>query len=76
MVFVPIFSSEKHQPRIGKNGSNSEKRFSLLYLLTKFQSEKKSDITLNLKRSLHKPRKVNAAMNPIFGLGHEIYELK
>ena len=33
-------------------------------------------ITFSLKRSLHKPPKINETMNPIFGLGHEIYELK
>ena len=42
----------------------------------KIQSERKFDITFSLKRSLHKPRKIKETMNPIFGLGHEIYELK
>ena len=52
------------------------KNFSLLYLLKKNPERKKFDITFSLKRSLHKPRKTNETMNPIFGLGHEIYELK
>ena len=52
------------------------KLFSLLYLLKKTQSEKKFDVTFGVKRSLRKPRKINETMNPIFGLGHEIYELK
>ena len=47
--------------KLEKNGKNSEKKF---------------DIAFSLKRSLHKPRKTNETMNPIFGLGHEIYELK
>ena len=63
------YQLEKNEKKIGKN-------FSLLYLLKKIQSEKNFDITFNLKRSLHKPRKINETMNPIFGLGHEIYELK
>ena len=37
---------------------------------------KNFDINSSLKRSLHKLRKVNETMNPIFGLDHEIYELK
>ena len=40
------------------------------------QSEKNFDINFNLECSLHKPRKVNETMNAIFGLSHEIYELK
>ena len=50
-----------------------QKIFSLLYLL-KNPERKKFDITISLKRSLHKPRKINETMNPIFNLGHEIYE--
>ena len=57
--------------KLEKNGKNS-----FIYLLKKIQSEKNFDITFSLKRSLHKPRKFNETMNPIFGLGHEIYELK
>ena len=53
-----------------------QKIFLLLYLLKKIQSKKRFDFTFSLKRSLHKSRKINATMNPIFGLGHEIYELK
>ena len=76
MVFVSIFSSEKSQLQIGKKWKKFKKISSLLYLLKKIWSEKKFDITFSLKRSLHKPRKINETMNPIFGLGHEIYELK
>ena len=34
--------------------------------------EQKNEVDYSLKRSLHKPRKLNETMNPIFGLGHEI----
>ena len=61
--------------KLEKNGKKSEKKFHY-FMLKKIQSEKNYDITFNLKRSLHKPRKINETMNPIFGLGHEIYELK
>ena len=61
--------------KLEKNGK-SRKNVSLLYLLKKIQSEKNFDITFSLKRSLHKPRKINETMNPIFGLGHDIYEFK
>ena len=76
MVFVSIFSSEKNQLQIGKKWKKFRKNFSLLYLLKKTQSEKNFDITFSLKRSQHKPRKLNETMNAIFGLSHEIYELK
>ena len=52
-----------------------EKIFSFLYLL-KNPEQKNFNITFSLKRSLHKLRKINETMNPIFGLGHEIHELK
>ena len=58
-----------------KNGK-IQKKISLLYLLKKNPERKNFDITFSLKRSPHKPRKINETMNPIFGLGHEIYELK
>ena len=50
--------------------------FSITLFAKTIQSEKYFDITLSLKRSLQKPRKINETMNAIFGLGHEIYELK
>ena len=75
MVFLSIFSSEKNQQQIGKNGKNSEYFFITLFA-KKIQTEKNFDITFSLKRSLHKRRKSNETMNAIFGLGHEIYELK
>ena len=53
-----------------------QKKTFITLLAKKIQSEKNFDITFSLKRSLHKPRKINETMNPIFGLGHEIYELK
>ena len=76
MVSVSISSSEKDQLQIGKKMEKFRKKFSLLYLLKKNPERKNFDITFSLKRSPHKPRKINATMNPIFGLGHEIYELK
>ena len=76
MVSVSISSSEKDQLQIGKKMEKFGKKFSLLYLLKKNPERKNFDITFSLKRSPHKPRKINATMNPIFGLGHEIYELK
>ena len=53
-----------------------QKNFFITLFAKKIQSEKNFDITFNLKRSLHRPRKINETMSPIFGLGHEIYELK
>ena len=76
MLFVSFFSSEKTQLQFGKKWKKFRKIFSLHYLLKKIQSGKKFEIIFNLKRSLHKPRKINETMNPIFGLGHEIHELK
>ena len=76
MVLVSIFSSLKNQLQIRKNEKKFRKIFSLPHLLKKIRSEKNFDLTFDLKRSLHKPRKINGTMNPIFGLGHEIYELK
>ena len=53
-----------------------QKNFFITLFAKKIQSEKNFGITFNLKRSLHRLRKINETMNPIFGLGHEIYELK
>ena len=53
-----------------------QRNFFITLFAEKTQSEKNFDLTFSLKRSLHKPRKINETMNPIFGLGHEIYELK
>ena len=75
MVVVYIFSSEKNQLQIGKKWENSEKFFITLFD-KKNPDRKNFDITFGLKYSLPKPRKINATMNPIFGLGQEIYELK
>ena len=67
MVYVSIFSSynlEKME-KIHKN-------LFITIFAQKIQSEKFFDVTFSLKRSLHKPRKINETMNPIFGLNHEI----
>ena len=72
MVFVSIFSSEENQLQIGKKW----KIFFITLFADKIQSEKNFEITFSRKRSLHKPGKINKTMNSIFGLGHEIYELK
>ena len=76
MVFVSCSSSEKNQLQIGKKMEKIQKKFFITSFAKKIQSEKNFDNTFNLKPSLHKPRKINETMNPIFGLGHEIYELK
>ena len=75
MLFVSFFSSEKTQLQFGRKWKKFRKIFSLLYLLKKIQSGKKFAITFSLKRRLHKPRKTNETINPIFGLG-QIHELK
>ena len=67
---------KKNQLRIQKKWKKIRYNFSLLFFAKTIQSEKYFDITLSLKRSLHKPRKINELMNAIFGPGHEIYELK
>ena len=53
-----------------------QKNFFITLFAKKIRSEKNFDITFSLKRSLQRPRKINETMNPIFGLGHEIVELK
>ena len=75
MVFVFIFSSQKSY-KLEKTMEKTQKNFFITLFAKKFQSEKKFDITFSLKRSLHRFRKINQTMNPIFGLVHEIYELK
>ena len=59
-----------------KKMEKTQKNFFITLFAKKTHSEKKFVITFSLKRSLHKPCKINETMNPIFGLGHEIYELK
>ena len=76
MVSVSIFSSGKNQLQIGKKWKKIQNNFFITLFAKKVQSEKKFDFTFSLKRSLHKPRKIKETMIPIFGLGHEIYELK
>ena len=68
-------NSEKSDTIWEKNGENSEKKFITLFV-QKIQSEKTFDGPFGLNRTLQKPRKTNEIMNPIFGLGHEIQELK
>ena len=53
-----------------------QKKCVITFFAKKIQSDKNFDITFSLKRRFHKRRKINETMNPIFGLGHEIYELK
>ena len=54
----------------------NQKNFFITLFADENPERKKIDITFSLKRSLHKPRKINETMNLIFGLGYEIYELK
>ena len=75
MVLVSIFSSEKNQLQIGKNGKIQNNSFIILFA-KKIQGKKNFDIAFSLKRSLHKFRKINETTNTLSGLGHEIYELK
>ena len=67
---------EKSATTWKKNEKKIQKNFFITFFAKKTQSEEKFDITFSLKRSLHKPRKIDETVNPIFGLGHEIYELK
>ena len=53
-----------------------QKTFFITLFAKKIQSEKHFDITFSLNRCLREGRKSNETMNPIFGLDHEIYELK
>ena len=76
MVFVSIFSFEKNQLQLGNKWKKIQKIFVLTLFAKKIQSEKHFDIIFSLKRCLHERRKINETMNPIFSLGHEIYELK
>ena len=54
----------------------NQKKFFIILFAKNIQSEKNFEFTFSLKRRLHKRRKINEFMEPIFGLGHEIYELK
>ena len=72
MVFVFIFSSKKNQLQFGKKMKKFLKNFSITLFVQKNQSQKNSDVIFHLKRRIHKPRKINETMNPLFGLGHEI----
>ena len=76
MVFVSIFSSERNQLQFGRKWKKIQKPFSITLFAKKIRSKKNFDITFNLKRSPYKARNTNETMNPILGLGHEIYELK
>ena len=58
------------------NGKKIQKPFFITLFAKKIRSKKNFDITFNLKRSPYKARNTNETMNPILGLGHEIYELK
>ena len=76
MVFVSSFSSEKNQLQFGKKWKQFKKKIFTNLIAQKNPDRKNFDVILSLKRSLHKPRKINATMNPIFGLGYELEELK
>ena len=54
----------------------TQKNFFITLFVKKIQSEKNLDIIFSQSRSLYKLRKFNETMGSIFGLGHEIYELK
>ena len=51
-----------------------QKKIFITLFVKKIQSEK--NFTFSLERSLYKPRKINETMNPMIGLGHEVYALK
>ena len=59
-----------------KKWKKNQKKFFITLFAKNIQSEKNFEITFSLKRRLHKRRKINETMEAIFGLGHEIYELK
>ena len=61
--------------KLEKKWKKCRKNFSIIYLL-KNPERKKFDFAFILKRRLHRPRKITETMNAMFGLGHEIYELK
>ena len=61
--------------KLEKKWKKFRKIFSFIYLLKKSRA-KKFRHHCSLKCSLCKPRKINETMNAIFGLSHEIYELK
>ena len=65
-VFVSSCNSGNNQLQFGQNFSK------IILFAQKNPERKKFDITLNLKCSLHKPRKINEIMIPIIGLGQEI----
>ena len=67
-----VFSSEKTQLEVGKNGNQFIIIFSLPYLFEKTETEKNFAVIFSLTRTLQKPRRINETINPIFGLGHEI----
>ena len=75
MVFLSILNLRKISNKLEKM-ERIQKNFFITLFAKKIQTEKNFDITFSLKRSLHKRRKSNETMNAIFGLGHEIYELK
>ena len=62
MVSISIFSSEENQLQVEKNGKNAE-----VFFITLFAQKKPErgsfEVSLCLKQSLHKPRKINETMN-------------
>ena len=67
MVFVSLFSSEKNQLQIGKKWKKCRKKIFNNFFAKKIQSEKKIDFAFILKRSLHRPCKIDETMNAMFG---------
>ena len=53
--------------KLEKKWKKIQKKFFITLFAKKIQSEKNFDITFSLKRSPHKPRKINETMNAIFG---------
>ena len=74
--FSYLFSVQRKISYKLEKKENIQKNFFITLFAKKIQVEQKLDITFSLKRSLHKPRKLKETMNPILGLGLEIYELK
>ena len=72
LCFIYFYSSEKNQLQLGKKWQKIQKNFFINLFARKNPERKNFDVIFGLKRSLHKPPKINETMNPICGLGHEI----
>ena len=69
-VFVYIFSSEKNQLQMEKNGKFLKLSFIPLFSQKK-QERKNLNVIFSLKRSLQNLLTLYKTMNPVFGLGDE-----